>query len=67
MPPSTYVDFNQDRQGRLVHVRTHVAATVTCIKISSQDAQHNEDLIACSVLLSAISFDVVFTIQPCLN
>ena len=27
----TYVDFSQDQQGRLVHVRTVVAAT--CIKI----------------------------------
>ena len=31
VPPSTYVDFSQDRQGRLVHVRTVVAAT--CINI----------------------------------
>ena len=41
-----YVDFSQDQQGRLVHVRTVVAAT--CIKIQSQVAQRNEDLIACS-------------------
>ena len=41
-----YVDFSQDRQGRLVHVRTVVAAT--CIQILSQVAQCNEDLIACS-------------------
>ena len=31
-----YVDFSQDQQGRLVHVRTVVAAT--CIKIQSQVA-----------------------------
>ena len=30
-PPRTYVNFSQDRQGRLVYVRTAVAAT--CIKI----------------------------------
>ena len=47
-PPRTYVDFSQDQQGRLVYVRTVVAAT--CIKILSQVAQRNEDLIACSVL-----------------
>ena len=47
-PPRTYVDFSQDQQGRLVYVRTAVAAT--CIKILSQVAQRNEDLIACSVL-----------------
>ena len=29
--PRPYVDFSQDRQGRLVHVRTVIAAT--CIKI----------------------------------
>ena len=48
-PPRTYVDFSQDQQSRLVNVRTAVAAT--CIKIKSQVAQRNEDLIACSVLL----------------
>ena len=42
-----YVDFSQDRQGRLVHVRSVVAAT--CIKIWSQVAQRNEDLIACII------------------
>ena len=47
-PPRTYVDFSQDQQGTLVYVRTAVAAT--CIKILSQVAQRNEDLIACSVL-----------------
>ena len=41
-----YLDFSQDQQGRLVHVRTVVAAT--CIQILSQVAQCNEDLIACS-------------------
>ena len=46
--PRTYVDFSQDQQGKLVCVRTAVAAT--CIKIKSQVAQRNEDLIACSVL-----------------
>ena len=40
------MDFSQDQHGRLVHVRAVVAAT--CIKIKSQDAQRNEDLIACS-------------------
>ena len=30
-PPRPYVDFIQDQQGRLVYVRTDVAAT--CIKI----------------------------------
>ena len=30
-PPRTYVDFSQDQQGRLVFVRTAVAAT--CVKI----------------------------------
>ena len=30
-PPKTYVDFSQDRQGSLVHVRTVVVAT--CINI----------------------------------
>ena len=64
-PPRTYVDFSQDQQGRLVYVRTAVAAT--CIKILSQVAQRNEDLIACSVLLSVIFFGIVFTIQPCLK
>ena len=29
--------------------------------------QRNEDLIACSVLLSVISFGIVFSIQPCLK
>ena len=47
-PLRTYVYFSQDQQGRLVYVRTVVAAT--CIKILSQVAQRNEDLIACSVL-----------------
>ena len=46
-PPRTYVDFSQDQKGRLVYVRTAVAATR--IKIFSQVAQRNEDLIACSV------------------
>ena len=55
----------QDQQGRLVYVRTAVAAT--CIKILSQVAHGNEDLIACSVLLSVISFGIVLTIQPCLK
>ena len=59
------MDFSQDQQGRLVDVRTVVAAT--CIKILSQVAQRNEDLIACSVLYSVISFGSVFTIQPCLK
>ena len=40
------MDFSQVQQGRLVHVRKVVAAT--CIKIKSQIAQCNEDLIACS-------------------
>ena len=57
------MDFSQDQQSRLVYVGTAVAAT--CIK--SQVAQLNEDLIACSVLLSAISNSIVFTIQPCLK
>ena len=65
MPSSKYVDFSQDQQGRLVHVRTVFAATY--IKIKSQVVQCNEDLIAYSVLLSVISFGVVFTIQPCLK
>ena len=30
-PPRSYVDFSQEQQGRLVYVRTAVAAT--CIKI----------------------------------
>ena len=47
-PPRTYMNFIQDQQGRLVYVRTAVAAT--CINILSQVAQRNEDLIACSVL-----------------
>ena len=47
-PPRTYVYFSQDQQGRLVYVRTAVSAT--CIKILSQVAQRNEDLIACSLL-----------------
>ena len=63
VPPSTYVDFSQNRQGRLVHVRPVVAAT--CV-YKSQVAQRNEDLIAYSLFLSVISFGVVFTIQPCL-
>ena len=53
VPPSMYVDISQDRQDRLVHVRTVVSAT--CIKIKSHVPQCNEDLIACSVLLSMIS------------
>ena len=57
------MDSRQDQQGRLVYVRTAVAAT--CIK--SQVAQLNEDLIAWSVLLSVISNGIVFTIQPCLK
>ena len=36
-PSRTYVDFSQDQQGRLVYVRTAVAAT--CIKILSQVTQ----------------------------
>ena len=59
------MNFSQDQQGRLVYVRMAVAAT--CIKIKSQVTQRNEDLIACSVLLSVISFGIVFTIQPCLK
>ena len=59
------MDFSQDQQGRLVYVRTAVAAT--CIKILSQVTQRNEDLIACSVLLSVISFSIIFIIQPCLK
>ena len=47
MPPRTYVDFSQDQQGRLVYVRTAVAAS--CLKILSQVAQRNVDLIACRV------------------
>ena len=64
-PPRTYVDLSQDQQGRLVYVKTAVAAT--CIKILSQVAQCNDDLIASSVLLSVIYFGSVFTIQPCLK
>ena len=52
MPPRTHVDLSQDQQGRLVYVRTVVAATF--IKIYSQVAQRNEDLIASSVLLSVL-------------
>ena len=59
------MDFSQDQRGRLVYVRTAVA--VICIKIKSQVAQRNEDLIACSVLLTVIPFGIVFTIQPCLK
>ena len=59
------MDFSQDQQGRLVYVRTAVAAT--CITILSHVTQRNEDLIACSVLLSVISFGIIFTIQPCLK
>ena len=40
------MDSSQDRQGRLIHVRKVGAAT--CIKIKSQAAQRNKDLIACS-------------------
>ena len=64
-PPRTYVDFSQDQQGRLIYVRTAVAAT--CMKILSQVTQRYEDLIACSVLLPVISFGIIFTIQPCLK
>ena len=64
-PPRTYVDFSQDQQGRLVYVRTAVAATF--IKIKSQATQRYEYLIACSVLLSVNSFGIVFTLQPCLK
>ena len=59
------MDFSQDQRGRLVYVRTAVA--VICIKIKSQVAQRNEDLIACSVLLTVIPFGIVSTIQPCLK
>ena len=59
------MDVSQDQQGRLVYVRTAVDAT--CIKILSQVTQRNEDLIAYSVLLSVISFGIIFTIQPCLK
>ena len=52
------MDFSQDQRGRLVYVRTAVA--VTCIKIKSQVAQGNEDLIACSMLLTVIPFGIVF-------
>ena len=44
------MDFSQYQQGRLACVKTAVAAI--CIKILSQVTQRNEDLIACSVLLS---------------
>ena len=66
-PPRTYVDLSQDQQGRLVYVRTAVAAT--CIKILSQVTRRNENLIACSLLLSVIFFGIIFTctIQPCLK
>ena len=47
---SRFVDFSQVRQGRLFHVRAVVAAT--CIKIKSQVAQRNEDLIACRYVSS---------------
>ena len=43
--------------GRLAHVRTVVAD----IKMWSQVAQRSEDLIACSVLLHVISFEIVLT------
>ena len=59
------MDFSQHQQSRLVYVRTAVAAT--CIKILSQVTQRNEDLIACSVLLSVVFFGIIFTIQPCLK
>ena len=61
------MDFSQDQQGRLVYVRTAVAAT--CIKILSQVTRRNENLIARSLLLSVISFGIIFTctIQPCLK
>ena len=48
------MDVSQDQQGRLVYVRTAVAAK--CINILSQVTQRNEDLIACSVLLSVFTF-----------
>ena len=47
-PPITYGEFSLDRQDRLVHVRTVVAAT--CIKIYSQILKRNEALFACCVL-----------------
>ena len=53
------MDFSQDQQGRLVYVRTVVAAT--CIKVLSQVTQRIEDLIACSVLLSVISFGIILS------
>ena len=53
------MDFSQNQQGRLVYVRT--AAAATCIKILSQVTQRNEDLNACSVLLSVISFDTAMS------
>ena len=59
------MDFSQDQQGRLVYIRTAVAAT--CIKILSQVTPPYEDLIACSVHLSVISFGIIFTMQPCLK
>ena len=37
------------------------------LHVYSQATQCNEDLIACSVLLSVISFGIVFSIQPCLK
>ena len=59
------MDFSQDQPGSLVYVKTAVAAT--CIKKLSQVTQRNEDLIASNVLLSVISFGIIFTIQPCLQ
>ena len=67
MPPSAYLDFSQDQQGRLVHVRTAVAATLYMYKDIELGSQRNEDLIVCSVLLSVISFCIVFTLQPYLK
>ena len=59
------MDFSQYQEGRLACVKTAVAAI--CIKILSQVTQRNEYLIACSVLLSVISFGIIFTKQPCLK
>ena len=51
----------------LISVRFTWVVAATCIRLKSQVAQRNEDLVACSVLLSVIAFGVVFTIQPCLK
>ena len=63
------MDFSQlqDQQGRLVYVRTAVAATCIKIHVYSQATKRIEDLIACSMLLSVTFFGIVFTIQPCLK